>query len=193
VSATAETVLEAHRNGSPIGTITFGTGASAGSFATAGGGAETFAAADRLAIINEDRRMPRSPISRSPFWARGPDHGLGFRYSGHPAHRHHEEQFFDQVPTLNRGRRRTCRCRSIFRAPRTDHAIVAVYTTLDDASEVWDLIPMMEFLIENTTDPNRISFLVTGVYKFRVGVRRSGSTDTITSADLSLGKVGVNA
>jgi hypothetical protein len=27
---------------------------------------------------------------------------------------------------------------------------------------------MMEFLIENTADPNRISFLVTGVYKFRV-------------------------
>jgi hypothetical protein len=75
----------------------------------------------------------------------------------------------------------------------TDHAIVAVYTTLDDTSEVWDLIPMMEFLIENTTDPNRISFLVTGVYKFRVGVRRSGSTDTITSADLSLRKDGVNA
>jgi hypothetical protein len=75
----------------------------------------------------------------------------------------------------------------------TDHAIVAVYTTLDDASEVWDLIPMMEFLIENTTDPNRISFLVSGVYKFRVGVRRSGSTDTITSADLSLRKDGVNA
>ena len=49
------------------------------------------------------------------------------------------------------------------------------------------------FLIENTTDPNRISFLVTGVYKFRVGVRRSGSTDTITSADLSYRKDGVNA
>jgi hypothetical protein len=75
----------------------------------------------------------------------------------------------------------------------TDHAIVAVYTTLDDSSEVFDLIPMMEFLIENTTDPNRISFLVTGVYKFRVGVRRSGSTDTITSADLSLRKDGVTA
>ena len=75
----------------------------------------------------------------------------------------------------------------------TDHAIIAVYTTLDDTSEVWDLIPMMEFLIENTTAPNRISFLVTGVYKFRVGVRRSGSTDTITSADLSLRPDGVNA
>jgi hypothetical protein len=46
-------VLDVHRNGSPIGTITFGTGVSAGTFATAGG-AETFAAGDRLAIINED-------------------------------------------------------------------------------------------------------------------------------------------
>jgi hypothetical protein len=54
VSATAATVLDVHRNGSPIGTITFGTGASTGSFATAGGGAETFAAGDRLAIINEN-------------------------------------------------------------------------------------------------------------------------------------------
>jgi hypothetical protein len=75
----------------------------------------------------------------------------------------------------------------------THHAIVAAYTTLDYTAEVWDLIPMMEFLIENTTDPNRISFLETGVYKFRVGVRRSGSTDTITSADLSLRKDGVSA
>jgi hypothetical protein len=49
VSATAATVLDVHRNGSPIGTITFGTGASTGTFATAGGGAETFAAGDRLA------------------------------------------------------------------------------------------------------------------------------------------------
>jgi hypothetical protein len=54
VSATAATVLDVHRNGSPIGTITFGTGASAGSFATAGSGTETFAAGDRLAIINEN-------------------------------------------------------------------------------------------------------------------------------------------
>jgi hypothetical protein len=37
VTATAETVLDVHRNGSPIGTITFGTGAAAGTFATAGG------------------------------------------------------------------------------------------------------------------------------------------------------------
>jgi hypothetical protein len=54
VSATTATVLDVHRNGSPIGTITFGIGASTGSFATAGGSAETFAAGDRLAIINEN-------------------------------------------------------------------------------------------------------------------------------------------
>ena len=54
VSATATTVLDVHRNGAPIGTITFGIGAAAGTFAAAGGGAETFAAGDRLAIINEN-------------------------------------------------------------------------------------------------------------------------------------------
>jgi hypothetical protein len=53
MAATAETVLDVHRDGSPSGTITFGIGASAGSFATSGG-AETFAAGDRLAIINEN-------------------------------------------------------------------------------------------------------------------------------------------
>jgi hypothetical protein len=103
------------------------------------------------------------------------------------------EQFFDQVPTLNPREMAHLQVSVDSPTSPTDHAIVAVYTTLDDSSEVWDLIPMMEFLIENTTHPNRISFLVTGVYKFRVGVRRSGSTDTITSADLSLRKDGVNA
>jgi hypothetical protein len=54
VVSTAGTVLDVHKNGSPIGTITFGIGASAGTFAAVGGGAETFAAGDRLAIINEN-------------------------------------------------------------------------------------------------------------------------------------------
>jgi hypothetical protein len=52
VTATAATVLDVHKNSSPIGTITFGIGA--GTFATASGGAETFAAGDRLAIINDN-------------------------------------------------------------------------------------------------------------------------------------------
>ena len=103
------------------------------------------------------------------------------------------EQFFNQIPTLNPRETAHLQVSVDFAGSPTDHLLVAVYTTLDDSSEVWDIIPMMEFLIENTTDPNRISFLVTGVYKFRVGVRRSGSTDTITSTDLSLRNDGVNA
>ena len=102
------------------------------------------------------------------------------------------EQFFNQVPTLNPRETAHVQVSVDFPSSPTDHLLVAVYTTLDDTSEVWDIIPMMEFLLENTTDPNRISFLVTGVYKFRVGVRRSGSTDTIKSADLSYRKDGVN-
>jgi hypothetical protein len=100
------------------------------------------------------------------------------------------EQFFNQVPTLHPRETAHCQVSVDFPSSPTDHAIVAVYTTLDETSEVWDLISMMEFLLENTTDPNRISFLVTGVCQFRV--RRSGSTDRITSADLSLRKDCVN-
>jgi hypothetical protein len=51
------------------------------------------------------------------------------------------------------------------------------------------------FALDNLVDddPHGDLDLVTGVYKFRIGVRRSGSTDTIASADMSLRKDGVNA
>ena len=62
VSATAATLLDVHRNGSPIGTITFGIGASAGTFATAGGGPETFAAGDRCQSASKlDPRLEWAP------------------------------------------------------------------------------------------------------------------------------------
>jgi hypothetical protein len=194
VSATAETVLDVHRNGSPIGTITFGIGASTGTFATPGGGAETFAAGDRLAIINQDPAdATLSDLSNHLSRQEDLTMAWGSDTAATQLSSITTEQFFDQVPTLNPRETAQVQVSVDFPASPTDHAVVAVYTTLDDTSEVWDLIPMMEFLLENTTDPNRISFLVTGVYKFRVGVRRSGSTDTITSADLSLRRDGVNA
>jgi hypothetical protein len=65
------------------------------------------------------------------------------------------EQYFNQVPTLNPRETTHVQVSVDFPGSPTDHAIVAVYTTLDDTSEVWDLILMMEFLIENTTDPIR--------------------------------------
>ena len=95
------------------------------------------------------------------------------------------EQFFSQTPTLNPGETTHVEVDADFPASPTDYLVVAVYGTLDDSSENWDDTPILEFEIDNATDPNKLSFLVSGVYKFRVGVRRSGSTDTITSADMA--------
>ena len=137
VSATAEAVLDIHKNGSPIGTITFGIGASIGSFATAGGGAETFAAGDRLAIINEepaDATLADLSITflgkRTWMMAWGSD-TAATQSTGITT-----EQFFDQLSTLNPRETAHVQVSADFPSSLTDHAIVAVYTTLDDASEV---------------------------------------------------------
>ena len=95
------------------------------------------------------------------------------------------EQFFSQTPQLNPGELAHCQVTVDFPTTPTDNAIISVYTTLDDTSENWDDVPWMQFTLLNDTDPNSVSFLVQGVYKFRVGVQRDGSTDTLTSADMS--------
>ena len=46
------------------------------------------------------------------------------------------EQFFDQLPTLNPRETAHVQVSVDFPASPTDHAIIAVYTTLDDTSEV---------------------------------------------------------
>lgn len=100
-------------------------------------------------------------------------------------------QYFDSVPTLDPGEWAHVQVDVNFPATPTDHAVVQVFTTLDDSSENWDDTPLHEFQIDKGTDPNAVSFLVSGVYKFRVGVKRSGSTDTLTSADLAYRLSGV--
>ena len=95
------------------------------------------------------------------------------------------EQFFSQTPQLNPGELAHVQVSVNFPVTPTDNAIVAIYGTLDDTSEVWDDTALMEFTIDKGTDPHRVSFSVAGVYKFRVGVRRDGSTDTITDADMN--------
>lgn len=103
------------------------------------------------------------------------------------------EQFFDQTPQLNP--RELCDCEVEHNpvASPTDNLVVSVYATLDASSENWDDTPLMQFEVDNGTDPNKVSFVVMGIYKFRIGVRRSGSTDIITSADFSYRKDGVSA
>lgn len=100
--------------------------------------------------------------------------------------------YFDQVVTLNPGETAHCQVDVNFPASPTDDAIVEVFTTLDASSENWDDTPFLSQRVSRLTDPNAVSFLVADVYKFRVGIRRSGTTDTITSADFAYRKNGIN-
>ncbi|MCP4648832.1 MAG: hypothetical protein GY853_01950 [PVC group bacterium] len=65
-------------------------------------------------------------------------------------------------------------------ATPTDEVTVAVYGTLDDSSENWDDVPIFSFNIGNDTDPNKASFIVSNLYKWRLTLTRDGSTDTFT-------------
>ena len=56
---TAQADLDLRKNGASIGTITFGSGASAGTFATAGGGARPSRRATASRSSTRTRRMPR--------------------------------------------------------------------------------------------------------------------------------------
>lgn len=102
------------------------------------------------------------------------------------------EQFFSTLITLNPGETAHVQVGCDFPATPTDNLIVALYGTLDAASEVWDTEPIVEYTLGNAVDQPDLSFLVSGLYKFRVGVRRDGTTDTITSADLSYRLDGVS-
>lgn len=90
------------------------------------------------------------------------------------------EQYFSQTPTLNPGEE--VHVEIIANPPATpvDDLEVRVYTTLDASTEDWDDTAFMSFVIDNGIDPNKRSFIVSGVYKFRVGVQSSGATDSYT-------------
>lgn len=102
------------------------------------------------------------------------------------------EQYFDAAITLDPGETAHMDVTANFPTTPTDDAIVSLYGTLDDSSEDWDDTPFLSFAISKDIDPNKVSFVVSGVYKFRVGVQRSGSTDTLSSADMSYRTDGVS-
>lgn len=63
----------------------------------------------------------------------------------------------------------------------TDAVIVNVYTTLDDSSEDWDERPFMAFRVLPTSiNAEDVSFVVSGVYRFRIGLLSAGATNTYT-------------
>ena len=102
------------------------------------------------------------------------------------------EKFFDQTPTLNPYEIAHVEVEANPPATPTDNLQVSVYGTLDAATENWDDTPIMQFDIANAPDPNKVSFLVSGVYKFRVGVVVDGATDTYV-ADMAYRTNGVSA
>lgn len=55
--------------------------------------------------------------------------------------------------------------------------IVGVFGTLDDSTENWDDTPLMEFIVDNTPDPNKLSFTVAGLYKFRLQYKLDTGTE----------------
>ncbi len=64
----------------------------------------------------------------------------------------------------------------------TDNLVISVYATLDASSENYDTVPLFAFELDCTDgNDNDVSFIVSGVYGFRLGFVRSGSTDTITT------------
>ena len=103
------------------------------------------------------------------------------------------EQFFSSLVTLTPREIAHCEVEANFVATPTDDMEVNVYATLDASSENWDDTPIMSFVIDKGTDPNKASFEIVGVYKFRIGVKATGATDTHTSADFSYRLDGVSA
>lgn len=89
-------------------------------------------------------------------------------------------EVFSSAVGLNPGEVAHVQVEADFPATPTDNLIVKIYGTLDDTSENWDDTPLFQQEIDNGIDPNAISLVIAGVYKFRLGVIRDGSTDTIT-------------
>jgi len=81
-------------------------------------------------------------------------------------------------------------------ATPSDDLEVKVYACLEDSTEEWDTIPFMTFVIAAADAAQNVdqllSFQVSGVYKYRVGVASSGATDT-WDVELDHREDGVNA
>ena len=104
------------------------------------------------------------------------------------------EVFFDLIPLMDPGELHDVHAMVDFPASPVDDAIIAVYGTLDTSAEDWDDEPLMEFTIPGADNAEiKKSFDLVGKFKYRIGVRRSGTTTTFDSADLELREDGVSA
>ena len=90
-------------------------------------------------------------------------------------------ELFSSVVTLNPGE--TAHIQLIGNSGgTTDNLVIAVYGTLDASGQNWDTVAVFKIELDCTDgNDNDISFIVSGLYSFRLGCVRSGSTDTIAT------------
>jgi len=101
-------------------------------------------------------------------------------------------QYFDDVITTTPAE--VCHLQvDVNYAGTTDNMEVSIFSTLDDATENWDDTPVISFEMARGSDPEALSIVVTGLYRFRIGVQSTGATDDHTSADLKYRCDGVDA
>lgn len=102
-------------------------------------------------------------------------------------------QYFDVTPQLNPGELAVCEI-SVTISGTTDDAEVVIEEALDQGTPKWSERRRRYFALPNGDFQSGETFHehVTGAYKFRVGVRSAGTTDTLT-ADLSVKTDGVSA
>ena len=91
-----------------------------------------------------------------------------------------DTESFSSAVTLNPGESAVVEVEADFPSSPTDYLIASIYSTLDDTSENWDDTPILSWPLINTLDPNKAAVVINDLYKFRIGVKASGSTDTIT-------------
>jgi hypothetical protein len=89
------------------------------------------------------------------------------------------ETFSDWI-SLAPGELAVVQVKADFPVTPTDNLKVTVYGTLDEATETSDNQSAASAILMNTADPAYRSFPVSGHRKFRIGVVRTGATDTIT-------------
>jgi len=64
----------------------------------------------------------------------------------------------------------------------TDNLVITLYSTLDASTEEWTTVGDYSFVLDCTSGNDEIvQFVVSGIYRFRIGFVRDGSTDTITT------------
>ena len=101
-----------------------------------------------------------------------------------------EEDFFDAVTLDSPNAVAHCQVSVAFDASPfpSENAIINVYGTLDDEGEpVWAVQPLsgLSFILSQDKNPNSITFTVSGVHRFRVGVRAERRGVLLGTADFS--------